>query len=191
MNPRPCSGPEAAKRALSIAGLGGQYLLGTGDYRPHGVLDLPWTERDGERGTDCAGFAMCWAYKVVRHRPGFAKGGDIEDDINTDSGLWDAAHARDLYEPIETPELGALLVTPTIRLPHFYKMGHVRICVGTARVIEWDPAAPTWELLDLAEACGPNRRSPGVILSTGAGVARHNRMWPKPEHRTRILRAVP
>jgi hypothetical protein len=196
---RPCSAAEAVKRALSVAGRGGQYLLGSGDYRPRFVdgtlVDLPWTPRDGRWGSDCAGFAQCWSYKIVRHHPGFAKGGPVEDDHNTDSAVWDARHRQEVYEVITRPEIGALVVTPTIRLPRseqlptgFYRMGHVRITVTLGRVAEWDEDAPQWELLDFAEACGPSHRAPGVILTTGAGVKRHDGQWSKPEHKAVMLR---
>lgn len=195
---------------LSIAGRGGQYVLGTGDYRPRRVagelVDLPWTTRNGEEGSDCAGAAICWAYQLRRHRRGFNRGlyATIADDINTDSCLEDARQVitrdgrrigtgrRELFELADAPFVGALLVAPTIRLPSYYKMGHVRMVVGLGRLVaaEWDPARPRWAELELAEACGPARRAPGVIRTSGAAVARHNELWPRPEHRYEIVRVV-
>lgn len=205
--PRPgCDAAQAAARMLSVVGHGGRYQLGTGDYRPRpssrggasgGIIDLPWTTRvvDGVtvEGADCAGAAICWAYKIVRHRPGFNRGrrASVVDHINTDSCLEDAEHEQDLFAFRDgAPELGDLLVQHTIRLPGgFYKMGHVRMVCGS-RAAEWNPASPRWDLLDLVECHGPNGRAPGVVRTTGAAVARHNEMWRKPEHQYRLVRVV-
>lgn len=172
-------------------------MWGSGDYRPRNVggvdVDLPWTLKDGEWGTDCAGAAICFAYMLVRHRLGFNRGSwaTVSDDINVDSTIQDARHNRELFVLTTRPELGTLLLTPSITLASgFHQPGHVRIVVGISRVLEWDEHAPQWSLLDLAEACGPNHRAPGVILTTGAGVERHDRRWPKDEHRAVMVRVI-
>jgi hypothetical protein len=70
-----CSAADAVGRAgRLVSSRTGQYVLGTGDYRPTTTSDTPWTVNAGLTGSDCAGFAICWAWKLVRHRPGFNKG---------------------------------------------------------------------------------------------------------------------
>src|ERR1700678_4053031 len=95
---------EALQRAQSLVNQG-EYILGTGDYRPRqdangNSLDLPYTQHNGSgpSGADCAGFAVCWCYKVVRHQPGFNHGSwaTISDDINVDSVIEDAHHTQEM-----------------------------------------------------------------------------------------------
>jgi hypothetical protein len=199
-DPRPCSAAEAVQRARSLIGKGGQYILGTGDYRPHVVggtlIDLPWTERDGLVGSDCAGYAISWCYMLQRHRPGFNVGSwaSVANDINCNSAIEDGQHNRDLFEVIDTPELGALLLYPTFVIvgmdgkPHRF-IGHVGIVVGVSRCLEWDPALRTYAALDVAHCHGPNERKPAVTLGDGALWDHHDHIWPKPQHRTVMLRA--
>ena len=95
---------EAVERAASLVDQG-EYILGTGNYRPSqdadgNAVDLPFTQREsaGPAGCDCAGFAVCWCYKVVRHQPGFNAGAwaTVSDDINVDSVIEDARHDQAL-----------------------------------------------------------------------------------------------
>lgn len=202
---RPCSSMEAVARALSIIGKGGSYQLGTGDYAPHTdqrghVYDLPWTERrdaDGNRlvGSDCAGFAISWCYKLVRHRPGFNVGpwASVSDDLNCNSAIENADHggADKLFQRIDRPELGCLLTYPTIVIRGSRFIGHVVIVTSLSRCAEWDPLVRDYSALDVAECHGPNGHVPGVVASTGAGFHGHDRVWPKPEHRTVMLRVLP
>lgn len=195
--PRPCSAAEAVDRALRMVGHG-TYVLGTGDYHPviagGTLIDIPWTERDGEIGSDCAGLAISYAYMLKRHRVGFNQGpwASVEDDINCNSAIEDADHNRELFERVHRPELGVLLTYPTIRLaghPHPF-IGHVGIVVGVSRCLEWDEGSPDYSLLDVVQCCGPQGRTPGVIRSDGSIWAHHDHLWPKPEHRTAMLRAL-
>ncbi len=184
------SSAEAVKRALSIVGQGGVYWLGTGDYKPNGMRDVPWTTNNGGTGSDCCGFAINWCYQIVRHRPGFNVGpwSSVSDDINCNSAIEDADHAQDLFERCDTPFPGALIAYPTIRILSHVFVGHVAIVTGINRVGAWDATAPNWTLLDVAQCCGPNGRGPAVIKSDGAIWSHHDTMWPKPEHRTVMLR---
>jgi hypothetical protein len=192
---------QAVARALSLVGKGGRYELGTGDYRPQpnhdGTIDdLPWTSNGGPLGSDCVGFAINWCYGIRRHRPGFnhrsAGDFDVEDDINCNSAIGDADTDRDLFERVYTPAPGVLLTYPTIHLPgHPPFCGHVGIVTSVARCAEWDATAPNYELLDVAQCCGPNGRAPAVIATDGAVWASHDRLWPKPQHRTVMLRVLP
>jgi hypothetical protein len=201
--PRPCSPAEAVQRARRIANQGGQYILGSGSYHPKtlgGVLnDVPWTIGPGGLvGSDCAGFA-CWAYKLPRHRPGYNHGSwaTVSDDLNTNSWIEDSEHERELFYPATSrPEPGDLLCYPTITLlgsdgEHHTFIGHVGIVVGVERATSWDSGHPRYDLLDVAQCRGPNGRAPGVILTDGSIWLAHDERWPKWEHRTKVLRAVP
>jgi len=203
-DPRPASAAEAVARALSIIGKGGQYALATGDYRPVTVgghlVDLPWTarEKDGLIGSDCAGFAICWCYKLRRHRPGFNRGGDFdcEDDINNNSVLGDAMGAMDCFQVVQDlPQPGDLLSYPTFRLAGVPQpfIGHVGICVGVDRVDidAWDLNEPRFDQLDVAQCHGPDKFTPGVVQTDGSIWLRHNHDWPKPQHRAYLIRALP
>ena len=193
---RPAPAAVAVKRAMSMVNNGGQYVYGTGDYHG-GDIDLPWTtrEKDGKVGSDCAGFAICWAYMLKRHRPGFNRGGkfDIEDDINVNSILGDAFGARECFElAAGAPLPGDLLCYPTFRLAGIPQpfIGHVGMCVSAGRVASWDPVAPRYDLLDVAQCCGGDYRSPAVLLTDGSHWLQHAHVWPKPEHTVYLLRAV-
>lgn len=210
--PRPTTATEAAYRAHSIAGAGGQYVLGTGNYSPEiipgGVRDLPWTKResDGLVGCDCAGLVV-WAYKVRRHRPGYNKGGrfDVEDDLNCNSMLGDAMGAQDLFTLVDSglPQVGDVIAYPSFYLYDSYGhrmlhngsplhwIGHTCIVTDTGRVDHWDWKRPAWYQLDVAQCKGPDERAPGVVLTDGSIWSHHDSVWPKPEHRSWLIRGIP
>lgn len=83
-----------------------------------------------------------------------------------------------------------LLVYPTVHLaghPQAF-IGHVAIVVGTARAAAWDPEHPHDALLDVVQCAGPDGRRPGIIGTDGSTWDRRDHDWPKPEHRTVMLR---
>jgi len=205
--PRPCSAAEAVARARRMIGNGGEYQLGTGDYRPRSIsavlVDVPWTSNGSVTGSDCAGFALSWCYKLQRHRPGYNRSSgpsaSVVDDINCNSAIEDAeTGGGELFAIADgLPQPGDLLCYPTIVLlggdgeTHKF-IGHVCIVIGVDRLTTaWDPAHPQYEMLDVVQCKGPNGRSPGVIASDGSIWSHHDEVWPKPAHRTRVLRAVP
>jgi hypothetical protein len=188
-----------------------EYWLGTGNYKPQMVggqlVDTPWTQTTDKTGlihtgSDCAGFAICWCYKLPRHRPGYDRNGafgDVEDDINCNSVLGDAIGdvdhppAHDLFTVATgMPQPGDLLVYPTIRLAGHPLpfIGHVGIVVSTGRLTSWDVVHPRYDLLDVAQCCGGDGRSPAVLLTDGSAWAKHHRDWPKPEHTVYVVRAI-
>lgn len=202
--PRPVSAAEAVLRALSFVGKPGAYQLGTGDYRPTFVggnlIDRPWSERERDHaiGSDCAGFALAWCYKLRRHRVGYCRGAknfdDVEDDINVNSALEDAtSDAPDLFSlATGLPKPGDLLCYPTFRLPTVPLpfIGHVGIVVDVSRAIGWDTSAPRYDLLDVAQCCGPDGRSPAIIRTDGSHWLKRAHDWPKPQHTVYLLRAL-
>jgi hypothetical protein len=191
----PCSATLAVQRALSIVGKGGQYILGTGNYRKSASPDVPWTSRDGKRGADCAGFAMAWCYCIVRSRKGFNRGSwaTVSDDINTDSGVEDAANKQELYRFVEDepPAIGDLIVFPSkfAKTGKRITPGHVGIITGTPRM-KWSAGWTAYGELDIAQCKGPNFRAPGVIASDGKLWVDHDKRVraTQPHRKTRILR---
>lgn len=184
MNPRPLRNAlEAVKIAKAHVGKG-VYWLGTGD------LDTP-----PEGKTDCFGFAVNKCYGIPRHRPGFNHGNwaTVSDDLNSNSAIEDAHHARDLFEPILRPEVGAILAYPNIRLvvdgkPHKFT-GHAAIIVAVPP--EWDVDNPDYARVTIVQCIGPNGRKPGIVRSLATAFQTHDHNWPKFEHRTHILRVKP
>jgi hypothetical protein len=203
-NPRPLyTAAQAVMHARAAVGHF-TYQLGTGD------LDTPI-----EGKTDCV-FALVHCYGIKRHRPGFNRnipgrrrtlmGPDgnapsIVDDINCNSQIEDANYAQDLMRELDDHELpapGDILAWPSITLRHadgtkyFDGTGHNGIVVDVTRALaKWNPRAPDFATLDVVQCCGPNDHHPGVVLSDGVAWRVHSSQWPKPEHRSRILRVVP
>lgn len=186
--PRPASAvAEAVAIARSLVGTG-IYQLGAGDSdtRPGGP-------------SDCFGFAFCRCYGVRRHRPGFNVGpwSSVSDDLNCNSAIEDADHAGELFQRITAgaPQVGDLLAYPTFSIPVGSSrktwIGHIAIVTDTERLLEWDWTRPTWAEIDVAQCCGPNGRRPGIVASTAAHWDEHDRLWPKPEHRSVLLRVIP
>lgn len=189
-----CTAGEAVLRAQRMVNNGGQYILGTGDYWPHceggKPVDLPWTNKKGEWGSDCAGFAICYAWKLQRHRPGFNNGSwaTVEDDINSDSASEDAVHLQELFELPPTGQVrpGDLLIYPTIRIKKLNK-----VFIGHVGLVESVPVGWTvgdYSSLIVIQCHGPNFRKPGVRRTDGSVWEHHDHLWSKPEHRTVIVR---
>lgn len=189
----PCGDAEAVARMLAVeAARGGQYLWGSGNYDPR-MPNMPWTEKNGQLGGDCAGVAICFAFRLCRGRPGFNRQmhATIEDDLNVDSICEDADPMRgggcELGELVTIPAPGILLITPTIRLPEkaFVEPGHVRLIIDATR---WQPSNPRWADVVYLECRGPNERRPGVVRNTGESVDVYDSLWPKPMHRAVMVR---
>ncbi len=51
----------------------------------------------------------------------------------------------------------------------------------------WSPSAGFHELRIL-QCCGPDGRDPLVLETDGSAFDKHNRDWPKEQHRVQILR---
>lgn len=193
-----CWAGTAVDRARSVVGVGGQYILGTGDYHPKKVgsadVDLPWTVRDGQEGSDCAGFAICWAWKLVRHRPGFNAGpwASVSDDINCNSALEDGLHKQELFTTLSAgacAQPGDLLLYPTIRLKD--ADGKLHVFIGHVGLVEYVPTDfkyGDWRRLGIIQCHGPNGYIPGVVRTDGSIWAHHDTKWSKPEHTTHLVR---
>lgn len=173
---------QAVSRALARVGHG-SYQLGTGDIDSQ--LDDP---------RDCFGFAVCELYGIRRHRLGFNRGSwsTVEDDLNCNSAIEDADHVGELFERVSTPAPGILVAYPTIRLAGHSDpwIGHIGIIVGVSRCTSWDSNHPNYSTLDMVQCCGPNGRKPGIIATDGSVWNHHDSLWPKPEHRSVMLRLI-
>ena len=196
---QPCNAALAVERAQSIVGKGGQYLLGTGDYRVRKIgtklVDLPWTTNEyGEEGSDCSGFAISWAWKLRRYRPGFNVGpwSSVVDNINCNSAYEDGLHKQELFTSLaQGAEVrpGDLLLYPTFYLKD--KAGVNHKFIGHVGIIETVPAGfvyGDWAPLGIIQCHGPNHHKPGVARTDGSIWAHHDTIWPKPEHRSHIVR---
>jgi hypothetical protein len=188
---------DPVERAAAIVDQGGLYMLGTGDYNAHdvadGAQDLPWTHLNGVLGSDCAGFAISWCHRLVRHRPGFnhSPTATVSDDINTDSAIEDGQTKQELFEIVTVPQPGDLLVYKTFHVDGRTIIGHVAICL-TGAPDGWDPAQPAYERLTVAQCKGPNGRKPGVIKTDGSIWSHHDLLWGDvAERRTVVLRVKP
>lgn len=140
---------------------------------------------------DCFQAAVCDAYGLKRHRPGFNRGNwaTVTDDLNCNSAIEDAEHKRELFEPIDEAliEPGDLIMYPTIRLrripPVKPFIGHVQMVLGVP---------PGWRRKDgfaalaIAHCHGPNGRRPAVTVGSGYACDRHDEQWAK--WPTRLIR---
>lgn len=163
------------------------YGLGDGDSYADSAEDLPWTRSGAIQACDCMGL-VAWAFWLRRHRPGYNAGAwaTVSDDVNPNSMIEDADHARELFvRVVDAPQVGDVICYPTIHLDGKTFIGHIGIVVGVAR---WDGAS--FASLDTVQVCGPNGRSPAAIATTGIAFDHHSATWPKPEHRSVLLRAV-
>lgn len=191
----------------------GRYALGGGDYRPHvangQVVDEPWTQTKYGLGSDCVGFAFSYCHRVPRHRPGFNRGGNVVDWVNTDSLVDDAFGAisshsgtmvtdprRELVEPADYPWPGTLLVYASVRDRDGKRteMGHIAIVESCSIPFgAWDPEHPVWNALTVIQSRGPNGKRPGVVRSNAMAWIRHDSRWglgEKPWRRSRLLQVV-
>lgn len=191
MSNYPCDRIEAVLRARRALTMGGQYQLGTGDFHP-ATPDTPFT---GPQASDCAGFAICWAWKIVRHRPGFNNGpwASVSDDVNVNSAVEDARHHQELFHEMPMggiPQWGDLICYPTIRIPG--ADGATHTFIGHVAFIESVPGDfqphERWSRLRLLQCHGPNGQRPAVVRTDGSMFDHHDGNWPKAEHRTTIIR---
>lgn len=195
MNPRPCSAEKALNNMIAMCGMPYPYVLGTGDHHADGLRG-PW---------DCAGAAMCAAWEIKRHRPGFARAqlpagwerfADVSDDINTNSGIKDAITTRDLFAlvPEGEPLLPAdLLAYPTIRIKDADD-GEVHTFIGHVQMMLHPRGAISGGLYSKAiilHAHGGNGRIPAVTEDFALAMDKHNAKWSKPFHKAHALRIVP
>jgi hypothetical protein len=138
----------AVARAHELLGKAFPYVLGTGNRK--GATRI--RKKDGTFtpfGFDCWGFADAWAYDHPRHDPGFNVGpwATVSDDRNCDSAIEDAEHRRQAYEVIDTPEIGCLIVMPSIRDENGkrIRMGHVWLAAVVPDA--WNPAKPQYDTI--------------------------------------------
>lgn len=184
-----------------------QYGLGCGGYHPERdaagalVRDEPYgpRDKDGLVGVDCSSFAEKWCHRIPGHLPGFNRdvpgarrlgpSATVVDDLNTDSTVEDAWYRSTLFSVVNgwhppgtfvrgEVKPGDLLVYRSI-----YRdgqrvwpwIGHVSIVLEI--MPGFDPAAPRWELLLVAQAKGGDGRKPAVIVTDGSIWVHHDELW--------------
>lgn len=184
-----------------------QYALGGGGYHPkydasHQLIeDVPYgpREKDGLVGVDCSAFAEKFCHRLPGHVPGFnhdvpgmrrlGPGATVVDDLNTDSTVEDAWYRATLFSvvngwhPPGSYVRGEVLPGDLLIYRSIYKdgrrvwphIGHVSIVLEV--MPGFDPAAPRWELLLVAQAKGPDERKPAVIVTDGSIWAHHDELW--------------
>jgi hypothetical protein len=173
-------------RMLALVGKPIPYALGTGD------AEGPTTRKDGLTGFDCAGAAISYAHGLKRHRPGFNRGkwATVSDDINTNSAIEDAEHARELFVPVDELDVrpGDLILYPTIYVKRPLQkplpfIGHVQMVASAPR--GWTREMG-FVALDVVHCHGPDRRIPGVTRGDGLACDMHDERFAK--NPTRIIR---
>ena len=172
---------QAVTMALSLVNTG-VYELGTGD------CDTPVGGP-----SDCAGFAINKCYNIRRHHPPFNRGpwASVIDDLNCNSAIEDADHHQELFIPVPraVPERAAVQPGDLITYPTFYLPGIKAPFIGHVAIITEVPT--NWRSyadLTVVQCCGPNGHNPGIIKTNGAHWDDHDKTWPLPQHRTRLIR---
>lgn len=192
---RPALVDDAIARMLQMVGTDYPYILGTGNYTGKEEPCGPW---------DCIG-AICDAFKLKRHRPGYARGAlpdswsrfaDVTDDINSNSMIKDALINQDLWRfvPHGEPLLaGDALVYPTIVVVDADDGERHRFTGHGQLVIDPNGASSGGPYMHvrIAHSHGPNERRPAVELGYAKAMDHHNAVWPKQVHRAWALRIVP
>jgi hypothetical protein len=158
------------------------YGLGRGGRDPDAA-----SPADARGRCDCSGLTA-WLHRLDRRQLLAAARGDRPNvwvDLDGDGDLdpavvaWlgtggiitDALGARRWYEPVDRPELGALLVYAAD--PNAGRgFGHVGMVTGGLPA-EWDPRSlALWRRLQVVDCHGPNGRRPGVMQVDGGGWGR-------------------
>lgn len=193
----PCTALEAVDRAMRMFQQC-EYQLGAGDYDRR-------TDATPQRAFDCCGFAISYAWKIRRHRPGYNRhtrasellphGATVVDDVNVDSFYEDAAYGvQELGVALlqhEAPRPGDLAITRSIRkgdvlhAPAFSEMGHVRMF--TKGPVAWDPNHPSYASCTLVQIHGPNG-TVGPVVSSGLELDHWNANWPTPRFCVVVVR---
>ncbi len=138
------------------------YGLGKGGRDPDAKSPA---DKDGR--LDCSGLT-CWLHRLDRLQ--MVDGEEVW--LGTGGIIADAQGHRRWYEPIERPELGALLVYASDK-QRGRPYGHVGMVTG-GLPCEWDPKNPAcWKALQVTDCHGPNGRRPGVTTVSGAGWGKH------------------
>jgi hypothetical protein len=181
----PITASEAVQRAQTWATTAaGCYQLGEGDYFPV-QPNVPLTKG----GCDCDGFVL-WAWRTPRHRKGYNVGSwaTVSDDVNPNSLLEDAQHAKDLCTPVMYNDVrpGDLLCYPTFHYQDAH--GAIHEFIGHIAIIVAVPAGfkvgQKWTQLQIVQVCGPNGRVPAALTTDGSVFDTHDATWPVPIHTT-------
>ncbi len=182
------------KARLVAASSPTRYVLGAGGRSPS--APTPFTIRNGRLGSDCIGFTL-WCLGLDRYCPKVFP--YYEGWINTDSAIMDARGKKAMFEEIDRPELGSMVIFPSIRNKDgkMTRMGHVAIVVEVPA--EW-PSKTEWAslsprsrtaLLKLVKVIDCNASPGRRILSRAVGLTTAAAMWDKPDRVWVRFRGLP
>lgn len=160
----PTTWAQARARWQSFIKLPIRYKLSAGGRDPR--ADDPRSEVDGVNGLDCSG-AHAAARRFARKQKNFRYYGGW---VNTDSMIADARGKQDLYEPLDRPVPGAVLVFCGIDIDNDGKrnrVGHVADVDEIAAT--FDPKHPNFLYVTIFDCAGSNSELPG----SDSDVARH------------------
>lgn len=160
---------DIVRRAKSAMGHDTIYALGTGGRKPGAVLPY-----DTARRCDCSGFAA-WTCELDRYQPGNPVLKEINGGwLSTDGIIRLARASGGLFELIEIPDPGDIVVYGDSRKDGMKRQGHVGIVVS----VPWgeDPTHPVfspgiWELIRVVHCSSGNyKRTGDAIQETDAAL---------------------
>lgn len=180
--------PASVTRARAFVGRG-HFLQGAGGRDPgargpEGVC--------GSRvGCDGPGF-VAWCLGYDRYQPGFAGG---RDWVEPDAMILEAESTARWFQPLATPEVGALIVYPSIELVRAGRIdrrGHVGLVA--AAPANWPRDDARWTALRVIHCAASLQRRHGHAIGETHAVAWSSRATfqghSHPRWRTRFLRYV-
>ena len=154
------------ERALSAVGLeiDGRpirYRLGWGGTNP-ALVHPAHRRRESGRvvwGCDCSGL-VAWCLGMDRKQPATEVGW-----VETSRMIRDAEGPQDMFEPVDAPELGAVVVYGD----HDGRQGHTGVIVGLGLLAEWADVAECWAQLRIVDCSSGRSRRTGHAIGARAG----------------------
>lgn len=183
--------PAAVARARRYVGRG-HFLRGAGGRSPAAEgPEGPVGPVNGRVGCDGPGF-VAWCLGYDRYQPGFAGGWDW---VGPDSMILEAESSGRWFRPLGGPEVGALIVYPSIELARDGRTdrpGHVGLIAATPPA--WTREEARWAALRVIHCAASLQRRYGHAIDETHAVAWSGRASfqgrSHPRWRTRFLRYV-
>src|SRR5262249_33117222 len=159
---------RAVIRARALVGQG-RYVVGAGGR--DASARTPESIVRGRRGCDDAGF-LAWCLGYDRYQPGFTPASDW---VNAHSMIYEAETLRAWFQPLVTPETGAVSAYCSIELERDGRRdraGHAALVVDVPD--RWPPDDAAWTALRIIH-CSPSiqRRRGHAIDETHAAAWAH------------------
>lgn len=180
--------PASLRRARAFVGRG-RFVRGAGGRDP--VAPGPESACGSRVGCDGPGF-VAWCLGYDRYQPGFAGGWDW---IEPDAMILEAESTGRWFRPLAIPELGALIVYPSIELVRAGRVdrrGHVGLVAAAPPT--WSRDDARWAALRVIHCAASLQRRHGHAIAETHAVAWSARATfqgqSHPRWRTRFLRYV-